>query len=161
MGKLVILINNAATAGHDLRDRDSKTIREVYTHCYSVNTISAAVLTEKMIPLLQKAKVPRIVFIPSELRSIDGAVRRKELVDVPSYNTKKSALNGLCAYYTKEDEKDGFKVNVCCPRSVHTGLDGTEAAPHARNGAISACRQATELDGPTGTYTNKEGMIPW
>ncbi len=81
-GKLDLRINNAGTAGHDLGDRDSKTIREIYTHCYSVNTISAAVLTEKMIPLLQNARV-RIVFLTSALGSVDGTLQRKDLVDVP------------------------------------------------------------------------------
>jgi len=50
-GKLDILTKNAGTAGRNLPE--SKTLRQTYDHCFSVNVTSAAVLTEAMTPLLR------------------------------------------------------------------------------------------------------------
>ena len=164
-GRLDILINNAGTAGRDLPDggRKGKSVRQVYTHIYNVNVISTACLTEAMIPLLSKSKLPKIIFITSALGSIADVLRpESNLIPVPHYNSSKSAMNMLCAYYAKK--YPDWKVNACCPGLNSTGLSDTELTEktHPRNGAINAARLATEgPDGATGTFTNKEGPLPW
>lgn len=162
-GRLDLLINNAGTAGRDLPP--GKSLREIYTHCYSVNVISAAVLTDAMIPLLSKSHLPKIIFISSALGSIshvlDPAAR---FVDAPYYSSTKSAMNALSAHYSKKYADKGWKVNACCPGYVATALNNAvlSEATDPKNGAINAVRLATAgPDGETGTFSNKEGPIQW
>jgi NAD(P)-dependent dehydrogenase (short-subunit alcohol dehydrogenase family) len=116
-----------------------------------------------MLPLLQKSKLPKIIFISSGLGSIANVLRPEaKLVPVPFYSAPKAAMNYLAAYYTKKCPY--FKVNSCCPGFNATGLNNAELTEesHPRNGAINAVRLVTEgPTGATGTYTSKEGPIPW
>jgi NAD(P)-dependent dehydrogenase (short-subunit alcohol dehydrogenase family) len=161
-GKLDILINNAGTAGLYLPE--GTTLRQTYDHCFSVNVTSAAVLTSAMTPLLEKSKLAKVIFISSGLGSIGNVLRpNSRLVDVPFYNSSKSAMNMLSAYYSKKHPD--WKVNAVCPGLNATGLNTAvklSEETHPRNGAIRAVQLVLEgPDGVTGTYSEKEGPIPW
>ena len=160
-GRLDVLINNAGTAGRDLPNRDNW--RENFNHCYNTNVTGAAILTEAMTPLLEKSKLPKIIFISSALGSIGKLLEpESKLIPVPFYSASKSAMNYLAAYYAKK--YPNFQVNSCCPGLNATGLNNATLTEetHPRNGAINAVRLATEgPGGATATYTNKEGAIRW
>ena len=116
-----------------------------------------------MLPLLQKSKLPKIIFISSELGSIAKMLRPEaKLLPILFYSASKTAVNYLAAYYAKKCPH--FKVNSCCPGFSATELSDAELTDEndSRNGAINAVRLATKgPNGATGTYTNKEGPIPW
>jgi NAD(P)-dependent dehydrogenase (short-subunit alcohol dehydrogenase family) len=160
-GKLDILINNAGTTGRDLPP--GKSLRQVYDHCFSVNATSTALLTEAMTPLLEKSKLPKVIFITSRLGSIVRVLQpNSEFVPTPFYNSSKSAMNMLCAFYAKKHPN--WKVNAVCPGLNTTGLNDVEKTEETdpKNGAIRAVQLV--LDGPdgvTGTYSEKEGPLPW
>ena len=118
-----MLINNAGTAGRDLSGaRDLDNWREVFNHCYNVNATGAAILTETMLPLLHKSKLPKIIFISSALGSIANVLRPEaKLLPVPFYSASKTAVNYLAAYYAKKCPH--FKVNSCCPRLNATKVE--------------------------------------
>lgn len=160
-GELDVLLNNAGTAGRDLPR--GVTLRQKYDHCFSVNVTSAAILTEIMTPLLKKSKLPKVIFITSRLDSI-ACVQRpdSEFVQAPYYNSSKSAMNMLCAFYARK--YPGWKVNTVCPGLNATALNGIEKteATDPKNGAIRAVQLVLEgSDGVTGTYSQKEGPLPW
>lgn len=163
-GRLDILINNAGTAGNDLtRDGTTPTPRETWTHVYDVNVISTALLTDKMIPLLQHSKAPKIIFISSDLGSLGLVLKNGKSMapQVPWYTSSKAALNMLTLHYATE--YPAFKVNACNPGLRATGLhaENKEGEGDAAEGAVNAVRLATETNGATGTYTETEGPIPW
>jgi NAD(P)-dependent dehydrogenase (short-subunit alcohol dehydrogenase family) len=163
-GRLDVLINNAGTTNRDLSGgRDLDNWREIFNHCYNVNVTGAAILTETMLPLLQKSKLPKIIFISSGLGSIANTLRPEaKLLPIPFYSASKTAVNYLAAYYAKKCPH--FKVNSCCPGFNATESDYAELIDEndPKNGAINAVRLTTEgPNGATGTYTNKEGPIPW
>jgi NAD(P)-dependent dehydrogenase (short-subunit alcohol dehydrogenase family) len=163
-GRLDVLINSAETAGRDFPARHD--LRQLYTLCYNVNVIGAALLTEAMIPLLEKSKLPKIIMISSRLGSIARVLdpENTEIVPAPFYSASKAAMNYLAAYYARKYADRGFKVNACCPGLNASGLNYVELTEEMNlsNGAITAVRLATEgPEGASGTYTDKEGPIPW
>lgn len=79
------------------------------------------------------------------------------------YRSTKTALNMLVKHYAANYKEKGWKINLCCPGYLSTNL--THHAPGTEpveNGAINPVRLATlGKDGETGTFTNKEGPLPW
>ena len=163
-GRLDVLINNAGIAQRALSQGLS--LRQQYTQIIDTNAISAACLTEAFIPLLRKSSHPRIIFMTSELGSIGSTLDPNFIyygMDNPQYKASKAAMNMIMATYAVKYKDAGFQVNVCCPGFNATNINGfNERASNPANGAINACRLATAgKDGQTGTFTNKEGPMPW
>ena len=160
-GKLDILIKNAGTAGRDLPP--GKTLRQIYDHCFSINVTSAAVFTETMTPLLEKSKLLKVIFITSRVGSIARVLQpNPEFVPAPFYNSSKSAMNILSAFYAVKHRN--WKVNTVCPGLNAIGLNGIEKTKEtdSKNGAIRAVQLVLEgRDGITGTYSEKEGPLLW
>jgi len=159
-GRLDVLINNAGTAAQHLPAE--ATLREKYDLTYSVNVTSTAVLTDKLIPLLEKSKLPKIIFVSSTLASIGKTLAAGKPVPVPWYSSSKSAVNAITAFYAKEYPK--FKVNTVCPGYRATGLNGAELSEerHPKHGATRVAQLVAEgPDGKTGTYSNVDGPLPW
>ena len=160
-GKLDVLINNAGIAGRGY-GTGRQTSRKEWEEVYSTNVISCALLTDAMTPLLEKAsKKARVVMISSGLGSITNQFNRQKLLDEPAYNTSKTAMNGLVAYYSMK-HKD-WRVNACAPGFVATNLNGFAGAGKVEDGAVNACKLAVQdgVEGETGTFSTKEGMVPW
>ena len=163
-GRLDVLINNAGIGPRSLPEGLS--LRQQYSQIMDTNAISAACLTEAFVPLLRKSSQPRIIFMTSELGSIEATLDPKFPyygVDTPQYKASKAAMNMIMATYAVKYKNAGIQVNVCCPGFNATNLNGFHTmAGHPSNGAINACRLATAgKDGETGTFTNKEGTLPW
>ncbi|OAG44298.1 hypothetical protein AYO21_01294 [Fonsecaea monophora] len=98
-GRLDILINNAGTAAQHLPQ--DATVRQKFDLCMNVNVTSTAVLTDKLLPLLEQSKLPKIIFITSTLGSIQTTLDRGIMFKGPWYNSSKSAVNALAVYYAK------------------------------------------------------------
>lgn len=135
----------------------------MWEHVFNVNTVSTGFFTETMIPLLEKSKLPKVIFISSSLGSIGGLQKGGPLIPLPYYNSSKSAVNMLAAYYAKKHTN--FKVNTVCPGLRATGLSDKTPVndeTHPSLGAIRAVQLATEgPDGVTGTYSDKDGPLLW
>lgn len=168
-GRIDVLINNAGTAGLDLTRSGSKpspeeiSPRELSSHIFNVNVISTGVVTDKLIPLLEQSKAPKIIFITSTLGSI-GTVFDYGKIPAPGYayySASKTAVNMLAVQYAFDHPR--FKVNTCCPGHRGTGLNDIDPTGEKDPalGAVNAVRLATETDGETATYTRTEGKIPW
>lgn len=163
-GRLDVLINNAGTAGNDLQRVDgAPNSRATWSHVYNVNVISTALLTDKMIPILEHSKAPKIIFISSDLGSLGLVLKngKSAAPQVPWYSSSKTALNMLTLHYATQ--YPSIKVNACNPGLIATGLhkENDESQGDPALGAVNAVRLATEKDGATGTFTETEGPVPW
>ncbi|KIX00614.1 uncharacterized protein Z518_09679 [Rhinocladiella mackenziei CBS 650.93] len=159
-GKLDILVNNAGTAAQHLPD--NATLRDKFNLSLSVNVTSTAVLTDKLTSLLEKSKLPKVIFVSSILGSIQTTLDRGILYHGIWYNSSKSAENALSTFYAKAHPN--WKVNAVCPGYRATGLNGQKLTEetHPKHGAIRVAELAAEgADGVTGTYSNSAGTIPW
>lgn len=169
-GHLDVLVNNAAISNisHSADGKPLST-REQFQCILDTNVAGVQIVTDAFIPLLEKStKTKRIVFISSGLGSVSmladpklGSSFRK--VNATHYTTSKAALNQLALHYVVRYEDDkSWKLNICCPGFCATNLNAYSGTNTAESGAINACRLATlGPDGESGTYTNKEGTIPW
>jgi NAD(P)-dependent dehydrogenase (short-subunit alcohol dehydrogenase family) len=159
--RLDVLINNAGIVAEGRKQ--GQTLREAYEETFDTNLFGVAMVTEAFIPLLQKASCPRLVYMSSSLASITLRT------DPPTsgfgylaYRSSKTALNMLVRHYAFLYADQGWKVNASCPGHVATNLNNYRGKETVESGAINAVRLATlGKDGETGTFSNKNGQLPW
>ncbi|VUC23494.1 unnamed protein product [Clonostachys rosea] len=163
-GELHVLVNNAGV--HlEITETDLST-RQLLNQTFQANTFGTAVLTEACLPLLLRADTPRIVFVSSRNGSISQSLDRNWPmygVQHPAYKASKAALNMLAVRYVEKLEAVGGMVNMVCPGFVKSKMVGFH--PDARSPEVAAekvVEMATlEKGGPTGTFVDADGSVPW
>ncbi|HEY1709872.1 MAG TPA: SDR family oxidoreductase [Rhizomicrobium sp.] len=174
-GKLDVLVNNAGIArvGNEVGKMEDiarkgrlsvVSLDEVRT-IYETNVFGVIAVTQAMIPLLRKSHAARIVNVSSGVGSLartlgPGGEHLREIFG--AYSISKAALNSVTVGFAIELEKDGIKVNGACPGYTKTALNGFHGTRTVEQGAQEPVRLALlGPDGPTGTYSNDEGPLPW
>lgn len=162
-GRLDILINNATSTGNDLiEDGHDPTPRQLWNHVYNLNAISTGILTERLLPLLEHSKMPKIIFMSNQLSSISmlQAAGKPLTPALLPYVSSKSAVNMMAMHYALSYPH--FRVNASCPGPsvAEPGSEVAEASDPAK-WASQVVRLATEINGPTGTFTTADGAITW
>ncbi|TDD05240.1 SDR family NAD(P)-dependent oxidoreductase [Nonomuraea deserti] len=118
-----------------------------------------------MLPLLRRSEAGRIVNMTSELGSLSMASDPDSPVyadTFPPYNFSKSALNMVTLTYAKKLMETPIKVNLANPGYCATDLNGHTGHRTSEQGAAIAVRLATlGADGPTGSYQQDDGFLPW
>ncbi|KAL4736598.1 hypothetical protein BDV11DRAFT_211079 [Aspergillus similis] len=164
-GYLDILINNAAV----LLDHDTTLSPwELYSRTFTPNVIGTATLTHLLLPLIRKAQAtpPTIIFVSSGMGSITYAFDKRVpfyQADNRAYDSSKAAVNMLVANYHRILEPQGGKVNAVCPGLVATNMTAhMNAGATAEVGATRIVQLATAgKDGESGTFTDRDGVVPW
>lgn len=78
------------------------------------------------------------------------------------YVPSKSAATALTVQYARALAGEHILVNAVDPGFVATDLNGFRGTGTAAQGAVAAVAMATiSADGPTGTFTNDQGPVPW
>jgi NAD(P)-dependent dehydrogenase (short-subunit alcohol dehydrogenase family) len=174
-GKLDVLINNAGISKvgkeegkvEDIAKKGRLSVvplDDVRT-IYEVNVFGVIAVTQAMLPLLRKSSAARIVNVSSGVGSLartqgPGGEHLREIFG--AYSISKAALNSITVGFAIELEKDGIKVNGACPGYTKTNLNNYQGTKSVEDGAREPVRLALlGPDGPTGTYSNDEGPLPW
>ncbi|KAH8810576.1 short chain dehydrogenase reductase [Xylogone sp. PMI_703] len=162
-GRLDILINNAGILLDSSKDLST---RQLFTQTFSTNVIGTACLTEAFLPLLRKSALPRIVFVSSRMGSIAVSTDSSTFfynIDYKSYDASKAAVNMLAVNYARILKDQGGMVNAVCPQLIKTKLNGfMEQGQSPEVGALRIVELATSgKNGPTATFSDKDGPIPW
>jgi NAD(P)-dependent dehydrogenase (short-subunit alcohol dehydrogenase family) len=163
---LDVLVNNAGISGptgpgweQDPTVLNLDVVREVVdTNVYGVIRV-----TNAMLPLLRRSPSPRIVNVSSSVASLtwqsDPAIEVGPIM--AAYSPTKTYLNALTVHYARRLAGTNILINAACPGLVATDFTGFTGRP-AREAAATPIRLATLPDGgPTGTFTNDDGVIPW
>ncbi|WP_332667309.1 SDR family oxidoreductase [Aeromicrobium sp.] len=169
-GRLDILVNNAgilpeATTPGALQPLDI----ELFRRTFETNVFGAAAVSQAFLPLLRASEAGRIVNVSSRMGSLadqlDPTSPYASMV-VPAYQTSKAALNGLTVALAKSLGDTPVRVNSVCPGWVQTDLGGPDNRAAAPTTAHDAARTVVEMafipaDGPTGTFVDLDGPVPW
>jgi NAD(P)-dependent dehydrogenase (short-subunit alcohol dehydrogenase family) len=79
-----------------------------------------------------------------------------------TYVPSKTALNAITVAFANELQSTSIKVNAMCPGFTATDLNNFRGTRSVEEGAREAVRLALlGSDGPTGTFSNDEGVVPW
>ncbi|MEB7769017.1 SDR family NAD(P)-dependent oxidoreductase [Mammaliicoccus sciuri] len=162
-GHLDILINNAGISGGFTKVRDIKP--KDMEKVYQTNVFGIVRVTNQFIPLLEKSEQPVIVNVSSGLGSF-GMVTNKETMESKvnslAYCSSKSAVTMLTVQYAKG--LPHIQINAADPGSTNTDLvgDASNQSKLVSEGAKAIIELATiDQNGPTGTFIDSNGTMPW
>jgi NAD(P)-dependent dehydrogenase (short-subunit alcohol dehydrogenase family) len=167
-GRLDILVNNAglSTPEGNLTEPvvsavSERELREVF----GINLFAVVLLTQALLPLLKTSEAGRIVNVSSQLGSLTLHATRAQRVAYNkrfAYNASKAALNMFTVLLAQELEQTKIKVNSVHPGWVKTRTGGGAAPLEPAEGAAMSLEAALiEEDGPTGTFFERGGSLPW
>ncbi len=160
-GGLDVLINNAgitgAAVGVDQVDGP------VLTEVLDTNTVAIARTTHAFLPLLRRSASPVVVNVSSGLGSFDVRADESRIEhSVPSlaYSASKAALNMLTSVYAQFLPE--LRVNAVDPGYTATDLNGHSGPQTVTEGTDAVVAMATiGSDGPTGTFSDRHGVVAW
>ncbi|MFJ9472769.1 SDR family oxidoreductase [Streptomyces caniferus] len=162
-GRLDVLVNNAGITGSAPQlptTADVTTVRAAV----ETNVIGVIRVTNAMLPLLRRSSSPRIV----NMSSVVGSLTRQTTPGTETgpisvaYAPSKTFLNALTVQYAKELCDTNILINAACPGYCATDLNGFRGVRTPEQGAAIAIRLATlPDDGPSGSFFDDEGEVPW
>ncbi|KAF7923340.1 hypothetical protein EAE99_007037 [Botrytis elliptica] len=135
-GVLDVLVNNAGVIPQDAIDR-----RSAYITTLNTNSVSPLLLTEAMVPLLQKSKDPRIINVSSCLGSVSERLNpdfQYYGATEEGYRMSKAALNMATACMSVNYKSWGAKVWAFCPGLVVTNLTGEKDRQNRINQGVES-----------------------
>ncbi|PTE69635.1 short-chain dehydrogenase [Staphylococcus devriesei] len=162
-GHLDVLINNAGISGGFKKPADltANDVQDVY----NTNVFGIVRMMNTFIPLLEQSGQPVVVNVSSGLGSF-GMVTNPETqeskVNSLAYCSSKSAVTMLTVQYAKS--LPHIQINAADPGSTNTDLVGdfSNNSKPASEGVIPIVKLATiDKDGPTGTFIDANGTLPW
>jgi NAD(P)-dependent dehydrogenase (short-subunit alcohol dehydrogenase family) len=165
-GHLDVLVNNAGISGPmtDEWVQDPTTLDlDVVRTVVETNVLGVIRVTNAMLPLVRRAPSPRIVNVSSSVASLtrqaDPAIEIGPIM--AAYSPSKSFLNAVTVQYARHFTGTNILINAACPGLVATDFTGFYGRPPA-DGAATAIRLATLPDGgPTGSFFEDAGVVPW
>ena len=163
-GRLDVLVNNAGIADRGDGPPTRASIDAV-RRTFDTNFFGTLAMTQAMLPLLLKSASARIVNVSSGLGSLtyngDPASEFAQYKFL-GYNGSKAAVNMLTIQLAAELKGTGVKVNSADPGFTATDLNSHRGMQSIPEGAAEVIRLALlPADGPTGTYSNRKGIVPW
>jgi NAD(P)-dependent dehydrogenase (short-subunit alcohol dehydrogenase family) len=163
-GRLDILVNNAGI--NDPEDGlPAAASLDAVERVFRTNFLGALAVTQAMLPLLRKSRSGRIVNVSSGLGSLaqNGDPNYSSAaVKLIGYSAAKAALNMLTVQLAYELRETAIKVNSADPGYTATDLNGHRGHQTVPEGAAETIRLALlPDDGPTGSFSNSDGNVPW
>ena len=172
-GRLDVLMNNAgisrakpnqtfevAVRTNLLTDAPLEDVRSVF----DTNVFGVIAVTQAMLPLLREAPAGRIVITASSGGSLtlnaDPANDHRRMFG--NYSVSKAASHAVMLAFALALEGTNIKVNAACPGFTSTALNNFNGIRSVEEGAREPVRLALiGDDGPTGTFSDESGTVPW
>jgi NAD(P)-dependent dehydrogenase (short-subunit alcohol dehydrogenase family) len=161
-GRLDILVNNAGI--NDPADGPALTAQlDAVRRVLQTNFLGALAVTQAMLPLLRNSGAGRIVNVSSGLGSLTRSANpNPSSTNLIGYSASKAALNMLTVQLAGLLSDTAIKVNSAAPGYTATDLNGFRGTQTIPEGAVEPVRLALlPDDGPTGSYSERAGTVPW
>ncbi len=161
VGHLDVLVNNAGITGarKEVPDVTADDLRQVY----ETNVYGPVRALHAFLPLLLASGNGVVVNVASGLGS-QAATHDPDRVEskvlAPAYCSSKSALVMLTTQYARA--LPALRINVVDPGYTATDLNahsGTQTVTEGTDAIIAMAMIGP--DGPTGTFTDRDGTVPW
>jgi NAD(P)-dependent dehydrogenase (short-subunit alcohol dehydrogenase family) len=160
-GHLDVLVNNAGIPG-GFKPAGETTAADLEA-VYSTNVFGVVRVTCAFLPLLELSAAPVIVNVSSGLGSLavtNDPDRFESTLKGLAYPSSKSAVNMLTSQYAKSYPQ--IRVNAVDPGYTATDLNSHRGTQTIEQGAEIIVAMATvPPTGPTGTFTDRHGPVPW
>jgi NAD(P)-dependent dehydrogenase (short-subunit alcohol dehydrogenase family) len=160
-GRLDVLVNNAGTA--EPRVGAADLTAEEAMKGFGINVFGPIRVTHAFLPLLRASDNPRIVNVSSGVGSFTRLLTpgtAENAVALPVYPATKAALTMLTVQYARV--LDGILVNAADPGFTATDFNHNRGTQTVTEGTDVIVRLATlPKDGPTGTFQDRDGTVPW
>ena len=177
-GRLDVLVNNAGVSRADKPSGGVPADMEGMMKANSIvtaslddvrqvwdtNVFGLIAVTQAMLPLLRQGSNPRIVTVGSTGGSLawNSNPENEHRIMYGNYSTSKSAAHAVTLAFAFALEKEGIKVNIACPGHTATSLNNFMGTRSVEQGAHQPVTMALiGPDGPTGTFTDEDGSVPW
>jgi NAD(P)-dependent dehydrogenase (short-subunit alcohol dehydrogenase family) len=160
VGEIDVLVNNAGIA----RGRyDGTDTVEDLQRVYETNVYGPVRVFHAFLPALRRSTNPVVVNVSSGLGSVtrvfDPSTDEGKVITV-AYASSKSALNMISAQWSKAFPE--IRINIADPGYTATDLNGNSGHQTVTEGTDAIVALATVAqDGPTGTYVDRRGVVPW
>jgi NAD(P)-dependent dehydrogenase (short-subunit alcohol dehydrogenase family) len=158
---LDVLINNAGIAGGFTPL--AETTAEDLDRIFATNVLGIVRVTQAVLPLLEQSSNPVIVNVSSGLGSLrvtNDPDRFESTLLGLGYPTSKAAVNMLTSQYAKN--LPSMRVNAVDPGYTATDLNGHAGTQTVTEGTDAMVAMAQlGPDGPTGTFSDRSGAVPW
>lgn len=163
-GRLDILVNNAGI--NDPGDGPASTAQlDAVERVLRTNFLGALAVTQAMLPLLRESPAGRIVNVSSGLGSLtqnSDPAHPSAAVGLIGYSASKAAMNMLTVQLAYLLRDTAIKVNSAAPGFTATDLNNHSGTQTVPEGATEPVRLALLADdGPTGSYSDRKGIVPW
>ena len=156
-----VLVNNAGIAGS--RATAADTTGPDLAAVLDTNVVGIVRVMHAFLPLLRQSSAGVVVNVGSGLGSMSRATdpeameHSRNLLD---YSTAKAAVSMLTVQYAKAFPD--LRINVVDPGYTATDFNGFRGTKTVEQGAAAIVLAATlAKDGPTSTFIDDNGTVPW
>jgi NAD(P)-dependent dehydrogenase (short-subunit alcohol dehydrogenase family) len=161
VGELDVLVNNAGISGGMVPVPE--VTPDVVERVLATNVVGIVRVTQAFTPLLKRSPNPVIVNVSSGMGSIgitsDPERLESTLVGL-QYPASKAAVNMLTTQYAKALPE--MRVNCVDPGYTATDFNRHSGHKTVEQGADVIVQMALlDSSGPTGTYVDDQGTVPW
>ncbi|WP_156689861.1 SDR family oxidoreductase [Mycobacterium sp. Marseille-P9652] len=163
-GGLDVLINNAGIeerADGNAVIGPADVTAEVMRKTFETNVFGTVRVLHAFLPLLERSAAPVVVNVSSGLGSLTlMAPTPPDFYFGVAYPASKSAVNMITVQYAKAFPH--IRINAVDPGFTKTDLNGNTGTQTVAEGAEILVRMAqVGADGPTGSFVNRQGALPW
>jgi NAD(P)-dependent dehydrogenase (short-subunit alcohol dehydrogenase family) len=165
-GGLDVLVNNA---GIEPRRADggfigpAETTADDVRTVFETNVFGVVRVLHAFLPLLRRSAHPVVVNVSSGLAhtpALADPAAPEHFYPGVAYPASKAAVNMLTVQYAKAF--DDIRINAVDPGFTATDLNHRTGTQTVEEGAEVIVRMASiGPDGPTGTFRNAAGVLPW
>ena len=174
LDRLDVLVNNAGILhagepGRPLQEMVESTRLSVASldevrAVFETNVFGVIAVTQAMLPLLREAPAGRIVNVSSAGGSLtinaDPTGQHRAAFGI--YSSSKTALNAITLAFALDLESTRIKVNAAAPGFTASDLNNFQGTRSVEEAAREPVRLALlDANGPTGTFSNEDGPLPW